>query len=68
MVTVHGLAAPGTTVTREVPWWFDEHVVADSFGRWAFALQLSIGDNSFSFRIGDDLTTVTILIVHRFAT
>ena len=68
MVAVHGLAAPGTTITRDIPLWFDEHTIADSFGRWSFTLQLNIGDNSFTFRIGDDLTTAQTLLVHRFAT
>ena len=64
---VRGLAAPGTTVTRDVPMWFDEHTVADNAGRWSFVVQLAIGDNSFTFRVGDDVATAHTLSVHCFA-
>jgi hypothetical protein len=55
-------------ITRDVPLWFDEHVVADYAGRWSFALGLNIGDNVFTFRVGDDLSTVQTLTIHCFAT
>jgi len=67
VVIVRGLAAPGTTVTRDVPMWFDEHTVADNAGRWSFVVQLAIGDNSFTFRVGDDVATAHTLSVHCFA-
>jgi hypothetical protein len=47
--------------------WFDEHTIADSAGRWSFALALNIGDNSFLFRAGDDRTTEITLTIHCFA-
>ena len=67
VVIVRGLAAPGATITREIPMWFDEHTIADNAGRWSFVLQLAIGDNSFTFRIGDDVSTARTLNVHCFA-
>ena len=67
VVIVRGLAAPGATVTRDVPMWFDEHTVADNAGRWSFVVQLAIGDNSFTFRVGDDASTARVLNVHCFA-
>jgi hypothetical protein len=51
-------------VTRDVPLWFDEHVVADSTGRWSFVLQLNPGVNTFMFRIGDDRATERSLMVN----
>jgi hypothetical protein len=66
-IIVRGLAAPGSTITRDVPMWFDEHVVADNAGRWSFVLPLAIGDNAFTFRVGDDLSTVVTLNIHCFA-
>jgi hypothetical protein len=67
VVIVRGLAAPGATVTRDVPMWFDEHVVADNAGRWSFVVQLAIGDNSMTFRLGDDASSVRTLNIHCFA-
>ena len=67
LVIVHGLAQPGTVITRDVPLWFDEHAITDSAGRWSFALQLNIGDNVFTFRVADDLSTAQTLTVHCFA-
>jgi hypothetical protein len=67
VVIVRGLAAPGATITRDVPMWFDEHTVADGAGRWSFVVQLAIGDNAIKFRVGDDLTTEQTLNIHCFA-
>ena len=60
---VRGLAAPGATVSREIPFWFDEHVVADSRGRWSFAIGLAEGENRFTFRIAEDFSTRRTLTV-----
>lgn len=67
VVVVHGLAAPGSVITRDIPLWFDDHVIADSAGRWSFALNLNIGENVFTFRVGDDVSTTQTLTVHCFA-
>ena len=67
VVVVRGLAAPDSTITRDVPLWFDEHAIADSEGRWAYFLQLDPGENVFKFRVGDDLSTEQTLTVHYFA-
>ncbi len=64
IVLVRGLAQPGSTVTRDVPMWFDEHVVADSAGRWSFAVSLNLGENVLSFRVGDDLSTERTLTLY----
>jgi hypothetical protein len=66
VVIVRGLAAPGATITRDVPMWFDEHTVADNAGRWSFVVQLAVGDNSFTFRLGDDFSTARTLNIHCF--
>jgi hypothetical protein len=65
-VAVRGLAPPGSTVTRVVPFWFDEHTVADAAGRWSFAVSLAEGENVLTFRVGDDTsTTVTMTLTYQ---
>jgi hypothetical protein len=64
IVLVRGLAQPGSTVTRDVPMWFDEHVVADSAGRWSFAVSLNEGENVLTFRVGDDTSTERTMTVY----
>jgi hypothetical protein len=64
VVVVRGLAAPGAVITRDVPLWFDEHIVADTAGRWSFVLQLNPGQNTFIFRVGDDRATETPVTVY----
>jgi hypothetical protein len=64
VIAVRGLAAPRSVITRDIPLWFDEHVTADSAGRWSFVLQLNEGQNTFKFRIGDDLATERTLTVY----
>ncbi len=63
-IVIRGLAPPGSTVTRDVPQWFDEHTVADSAGRWSFAESLNDGANTFTFRIGDDRATDVQITVY----
>ena len=63
-VVISGLAPPGSTVTRVVPFWFDEHVVADENGRWEMAVLLFPGENVFTFRLdGDVATDITYTLV-----
>ena len=62
-ITVRGLAQPGATITRDIPFWFDEHTTADAAGRWTFEVELSPGDNAFTFRVGDDRNTAVRIIV-----
>jgi len=64
VVIVRGVASPGSVITRDIPLWFDEHVVADSAGRWSFVLELNGGQNTFMFRVGDDRATETSLTVY----
>jgi hypothetical protein len=63
-IVVRGLAQPGATVTREIEFWFDEHVVADARGRWSFALGLADGENVFTFRLADDFASRQTLTVY----
>ncbi len=44
--------------------WFDEHTIADANGLWSFTLGLNLGENVFTFRVGDDVSTVQTLTVH----
>jgi hypothetical protein len=60
---VRGLAQPGATVTREIPFWFDEHATADARGRWSFVVGLAGTENRFTFRVGDDFATRLTLTV-----
>lgn len=64
VVIVRGLAAPGSDITRDVPLWFDEHATADSVGRWSFVLRLNPGENTFTFRVGDDRSTEQQLTIN----
>jgi hypothetical protein len=63
-IIVRGLAPPGVTVTRDIPFWFDEHTVADANGRWSFAVSLRPGENLLTFRIGSDTATSRTITVH----
>jgi hypothetical protein len=63
-IVISGLARPGATVTRVVPLWFDEHVVADSRGRWSFPVVLAPGENVFTFRVDGDVATEVSLTVY----
>lgn len=54
---MRGLARPGATITRDIPFWFDEHTTADAAGRWSFAVELVAGENKLTFRVGDQAQT-----------
>lgn len=56
-VVIQGRAPAGATVTRVVPFWFDEHVVAGPRGRWELPVLLFPGENVFTFRLNGDPTT-----------
>jgi hypothetical protein len=62
-VVVRGFAPPGAIITRDIPFWFDEHTRADSAGRWSFAVELLPGDNKLTFRIGDETATAQSITV-----
>jgi hypothetical protein len=63
VVLVRGHAPPGTTITRDVPLWFDEHTVADADGHWSMEVSLGVGDNELRFRLGDDRSTDVVITV-----
>jgi hypothetical protein len=56
-VVIRGRAPPGSTVTRVLDFWFDEHVVADERGRWELRVTLFPGENVFTFRLDGDVAT-----------
>ena len=64
-IVIRGRAAPGSTITHDIPLGFDEHTIADALGRWSFNETLAQGENKFVFRIGDDRSTeVTLTITY----
>lgn len=63
-IVISGLAEPNATITRDVPLWFDEHAVADAAGQWSFTELLNIGENTFTFRVGDDTATAVTITVY----
>lgn len=58
------MTQPGATITRDVPFWFDEHIVANDAGQWSFVESLDPGENAFRFRVGDDNSTAVTLTVY----
>jgi hypothetical protein len=62
-IDISGAAPPGSTVTRNVPFWFDDHVQAAPTGRWTMHVGLADGDNELRFRLGDDGSTEVVLHV-----
>ena len=58
-----GLAQPNATITHDIPNWFDEHTTADANGQWSFNEPLNEGQNTFKFRVGDDMSTEVTLTV-----
>jgi hypothetical protein len=52
------------TVTRVIPFWFDERTVADPNGRWSFAVLLRPGENLLTFRIGSDRATAKTISLY----
>lgn len=62
-LNVIGTAPPGSTVTRDIPFWFDEHTTAGDDGLWMMPVELAEGDNRLTFRIGDDGTTSQVIAV-----
>lgn len=63
-VLISGLTRPGATVTRVIPFWFDEHVVADERGRWSFPVRLVPGENVFTFRADGDVATEVVHTIY----
>lgn len=62
-INVIGTAPPGATVTRHVPFWFDDHTTAGDDGLWMMPVELAEGENRLTFRIGDDADTAQVLLV-----
>jgi hypothetical protein len=64
VIAVRGLAQPNVIVVREVPLWFDQTAPADGEGRWSMLVELAVGQNTMSFRVGDDPATRVTLTVY----
>jgi hypothetical protein len=64
VIAFRGLTQPGATVVREVPLWFDQTVQADGAGHWSMLVELSVGANTFTFRVGDDPNTRVTITIH----
>lgn len=62
-IVVRGLTQPGATVTHDIPFWPDEHTVADAAGRWSFVETLNLGQNIFRFRVADNVASEVPLTV-----
>lgn len=63
-ILVRGLAPPDAVITRDIPFWFDEHTEADRAGRWSMAVRLESGENVLTFRIGSDTATARSITLH----
>ena len=61
-ITVEGTAPDGADVVRDVSFGGDDHTTA-SGGRWSMDVELDEGENQMTFRVGDDKTTATTLLV-----
>ncbi len=62
-INVIGTAPPGSTVTRDIPLWFDDHTTAGDDGLWMMPVDLAEGENRLTFRLGDDHSTVQVIVV-----
>jgi hypothetical protein len=60
---VVGNGPPGATVTRDIPLWFDDHVVVREDGNWLMPITLGQGENVLRFRMGDDRSTEVVIRV-----
>ncbi|MEA2623558.1 MAG: Glucodextranase, domain [Chloroflexota bacterium] len=60
---VAGTGPPGGTVTRDVPLWFDDHVLVREDGNWLMPVTLGEGENVLRFRVGDDRSTERVVTV-----
>jgi hypothetical protein len=68
LITVHGLAQPGATITQDILLWPDNHTTADANGQWSFPETLNPGWNLLKFRIGDQYeTAVTVSVYYQGA-
>lgn len=57
LIAVEGTAPAKSPITRDIPMTRDTHAVADDSGHWMIPVSLKEGDNSLTFRIGDDKST-----------
>jgi hypothetical protein len=62
-INVIGTAPPGATVTRDIPLWFDDHTTGGDDGLWMMPVDLAEGENRLTFRLGDDHSTVQVIVV-----
>jgi hypothetical protein len=62
-INVIGRAPPGSTITRDIPMWFDDHTLTRDDGIWMMPIHLGDGQNVLRFRIGDDRSTEQVITV-----
>jgi hypothetical protein len=63
-INIIGTAPPGSTITHDVPMWFDDHTVTRADGIWMLPMHLGDGTNLLRFRIGDDRSTEQVITVY----
>ena len=64
-VVVSGLAPPGSTVVREFGFFETQSAEVGPDGSWRMRVRLDPGDNSLTFRVGDDPVTSRTIHVTR---
>ncbi len=57
VLRVRGVAPPNARIVRDIPFAFDESTTSDDRGRWSMEVSLVEGENTLTFRVGDDSTT-----------
>lgn len=66
LIAVEGTAPANAMITRDISMASDTHAQADDAGRWTMPVSLREGDNSLTFRIGDDKSTARLIhIIYR---
>jgi hypothetical protein len=63
VINVIGTGPVGATITRDIPFWFDDHTNVREDGLWMLRVELNVGSNELAFRIGDDRSTERRFIV-----
>jgi hypothetical protein len=64
-IVVSGLAPPGSTVVRDFGFFETQSAEAGPDGAWLMRIRLDPGDNSLTFRVGDDALTSRTIHVSR---
>jgi hypothetical protein len=66
LIAIQGSAPPNAPITRDIAMARDAHTQADATGHWTMPVSLKEGNNSLTFRVGDDKSTAhTIHVTYR---